>query len=247
MGINSHFVAELSLAGAVLEVLGGLYLAYDLLGGQHGPLRTLTRSVTYSVIFATGYGVFLGWWFALVGALLFGPILGVEFSRRSKNKGKPIKGRLIFAALRSTGLGLAGWLVVNLRFAVVFTPLHFLMLGSTYKLGFSPSDSYRSGDRPGLHHKVVLASILRGVGVTVAAVLAGFAARKLHGIRFGLLMGVVVGTVSAIVGFFSPMVESWADALPGRTLGSIGTIMLIFGFCLQAVQYLLPLLNIQAH
>jgi hypothetical protein len=41
----------------LLDVLGGLYLAYDLLCGQHGPLRLLTRAVTYSVIFGIGYGL----------------------------------------------------------------------------------------------------------------------------------------------------------------------------------------------
>jgi hypothetical protein len=30
----------LSLAGVILDALGGLYLAYDLLGGKRGPLRT---------------------------------------------------------------------------------------------------------------------------------------------------------------------------------------------------------------
>ena len=43
-----------------LDVLGSLYLAYDLLGGQHGPLRLLTRAVTYSIVFGIGYGIGLG-------------------------------------------------------------------------------------------------------------------------------------------------------------------------------------------
>ena len=49
-------VASISIAGSCLDVLGSLYLAYDLLGGQHGPLRLLTRAVTYSILFGLGYG-----------------------------------------------------------------------------------------------------------------------------------------------------------------------------------------------
>jgi hypothetical protein len=37
--MDHHSVAAVSLTGISLDVLGGLYLAYDLLGGQHGPLR----------------------------------------------------------------------------------------------------------------------------------------------------------------------------------------------------------------
>src|SRR5438876_667201 len=43
-----------SITGSLLDVVGSLYLAYDLLGGQHGPLRLLTRAVTYSLVFGIG-------------------------------------------------------------------------------------------------------------------------------------------------------------------------------------------------
>src|SRR5208282_4938825 len=53
--MDHHTVAAVSIAGTCLDVLGTLYLAYDLLGGQHGPLRLLTRMVTYSIVFGVGY------------------------------------------------------------------------------------------------------------------------------------------------------------------------------------------------
>lgn len=62
--MDHHAVAAVSLTGISLDVLGGLYLAYDLLGGQHGPLRLLTRMVTYSIVFGLGYGLDLGLFFA---------------------------------------------------------------------------------------------------------------------------------------------------------------------------------------
>jgi hypothetical protein len=54
--MDHHTVAAVSITGTCLDVLGSLYLAYDLLGGQHDPLRLLTRAVTYSVVFGIGYG-----------------------------------------------------------------------------------------------------------------------------------------------------------------------------------------------
>jgi hypothetical protein len=58
--MDHHTVAAFSITGTCLDVLGSLYLAYDLLGGQHGPLRLLTRAVTYSVVFGIGYSLGLG-------------------------------------------------------------------------------------------------------------------------------------------------------------------------------------------
>ncbi len=49
-------IPVLSLTGVILDALGGLYLAYDLLGGKHGPLRTITKSVSYGVMFGSGCG-----------------------------------------------------------------------------------------------------------------------------------------------------------------------------------------------
>ena len=55
MTIDRHTLALVSIVGSSLDVLGALYLAYDLLGGEHGPLRTLTRGVTYGALFGGGY------------------------------------------------------------------------------------------------------------------------------------------------------------------------------------------------
>jgi hypothetical protein len=42
MILDRHTLALVSIVGSSLDVLGTLYLAYDLFGGEHGPLRTLT-------------------------------------------------------------------------------------------------------------------------------------------------------------------------------------------------------------
>ena len=58
--------------GTCLDVLGSLYVAYDLLGGQHGPLRLFTRAVTHSIVFGIGYGLGLGLFFGLAAGIATG-------------------------------------------------------------------------------------------------------------------------------------------------------------------------------
>jgi len=49
-----------------LDVLGGCYLAYDLLGGKLGPLRTIARAAGYLALFLIGYVAVLGFRYAIV-------------------------------------------------------------------------------------------------------------------------------------------------------------------------------------
>src|SRR5580700_9549678 len=86
MTIDKHTLALISIIGSSLDVLGALYLAYDLLWGEHGPLRTLTRVVTYGVLFGTGYGIALGPVFGLASGLAHGITLGWEYSRASRHE-----------------------------------------------------------------------------------------------------------------------------------------------------------------
>jgi hypothetical protein len=82
--MDHHTVAVVSLTGTCLDVLGSLYLAYDLLGGQHGPLRLLTRAVTYSVVFGIGYGLGIGLFFGIVSGIATGITLALEFNRAAR-------------------------------------------------------------------------------------------------------------------------------------------------------------------
>src|SRR6266700_2162906 len=89
MTIDKHTLALVSIVGSSIDVLGALYLAYDLLGGEHGPLRTLTRGVTYGVLFGAGYGFALGPVFGLASGVAHGITLAWEFSRHSRRGPKP--------------------------------------------------------------------------------------------------------------------------------------------------------------
>jgi hypothetical protein len=83
-----QIVPLLSLTGFVLNALGGLYLAYDLLGAKQGPLQLLSRLFTYSAIFGLGYAAMLGLWFGLAGAFVMGPLIEYQLWRRARG-GRP--------------------------------------------------------------------------------------------------------------------------------------------------------------
>src|SRR5215469_8067022 len=107
MMMDKHTLALISIAGSSLDVLGALYLAYDLLGGEHGPLRTLTRGVTYGVLFGSGYGLALGPVFGLASWVAHGLTLGWEFSRASRGAPKPgFWYDTAMCAIRGAGFGL---------------------------------------------------------------------------------------------------------------------------------------------
>jgi hypothetical protein len=82
--MDHHTLAAISISGTCLDVLGSLYLAYDLLGGQHGPLRLLTRAVTYSVVFGVGYGLGIGLAFGLVAGIATGVTVAIELNRAAR-------------------------------------------------------------------------------------------------------------------------------------------------------------------
>jgi len=103
--MDHHTVAAISVTGACLDVLGSLYLAYDLLGGQHGPLRLLTRAVTYALVFGIGYGLGLGLFFGLAAGTVTGLTLSIALTRAARGLGHyslPWEG--LFSAIRGFGL-----------------------------------------------------------------------------------------------------------------------------------------------
>jgi hypothetical protein len=56
LSIDHHALAGILLFGQTIDLLGGVYLAYDLFGGPHGPLRRLTQTITY-VVFSLVVGI----------------------------------------------------------------------------------------------------------------------------------------------------------------------------------------------
>ena len=138
--MDHHTLAAVSIAGTCFDVLGSLYLAYDLLGGQHGPLRLLTRAVTYSVVFGIGYGLGLGLLFGVVSGITTGITLSIEFNRAARgldHYSLPWEG--VFSAIRGSGFAAALYRIVGIRFAVTFALLITIGQMFAYSRGICPA------------------------------------------------------------------------------------------------------------
>src|SRR5215472_13115712 len=162
MTIDKHTLALISIVGSSLDALGALYLAYDLLGGEHGPLRTLTRGVTYGLLFGGGYGLALGPVFGLVTGVAHAITLAWEFSRASK--GGPAPGLWYdsaMSAIRGAGFGLGGAYLYGATFGVVFGLLSVLGQILAYRVGISPAAYYQPGPRAHLSRTQWLAGMNR--------------------------------------------------------------------------------------
>lgn len=78
MTLDSYTSAMISMTGMTFDSIGGLYLAYDLLGGERWPLSKITRIVTYSVIAVFFYSFAFNLKFALICGIGLGSLLGLH-------------------------------------------------------------------------------------------------------------------------------------------------------------------------
>ena len=240
-GLTPQLIAEASLLGMGFDLLGGCYLAYDLLGGRRGPLRTMARIAGYVTLFFTGYIILLGLRYALVAATGMGLLLGIEYRLAGVSADRNRKARppaLLFGFLRGIVLGLAGITIAGLAFGALFGVLAGIGLSFVYLLGFSPSRDYQAQSRPRTSWRKILASLARAIAVGTAGVIAGVVvSAQPHQVMFGLRLGLAAGTVSALVGLFSPAIEWWIENLPERRLGILGLGLIFTGVLLQSLQY----------
>jgi hypothetical protein len=244
--MDHHTVAAISVCGICLDVLGGLYLAYDLLGGPHGPLRLLTRVVTYSLVFGIGYGIGLGLIFGIASGTAFGITVAIELNRTARTQGHfPLTWEAAFASIRSFGFGIGLYRMGGLQFALVFGVLIVLGQVFAYSRGIRPSLNYAPSRRPRLTRKQLLAALVRTAGYIATAILCSSVVKHLdHPWSFALRLGLATGLVTAFGGAFTPFIEYYADTLPERRLGVIGIGIVVCGFVLQSMQYLVVLLDV---
>src|ERR1700731_183327 len=147
--MDHHTVAAISITGTCLDVIGSLYLAYDLLGGQHGPLRLLTRIVTYSIIFGVGYGLGLGLFFGLTSGVASGVTVAIELNRAARGRDHyALPWEASFSAIRGFAFAAGLYRSLGLEFAAVFAVL--LTVGQTvaYSRGMRPSLNYSTEGKP---------------------------------------------------------------------------------------------------
>ena len=246
MTIDKHTLALISIIGNSLDVLGALYLAYDLLGGEHGPLRTLTRAVTYGVLFGTGYGLALGPVFGVASGVAHGITLGWEYSRASRQEPRPgFWVDTAMSAIRGCGFGLGAWYLFGAPFGITFGALSTAGQAIAYRMGIRPTMDYKPASRPRLTRSLLLAAVNRTVGYMATGYVSSLVAQQREqAITVGLKAGLAIGVVTAIAGPFTPFVEWTADRVPERRMGVFGIGLLLIGFTLQSVQYWVALLDV---
>jgi hypothetical protein len=244
--IDHHTVAAISIAGSALDFFGGMYLAYDLLGGQHGPLRTLTRGLTYSLLCTLGFAIFLGWRFALPVGITTGFTVAIELARAARNQPNPgLFADATFSAIRGIGFAAGLYPTFGLRFAICFAVLSTAGQTFAYSRGIRPTLDYESSRRLRLTRRHFLAALNRTLWNSVAALICSWIAHShLHSWTVAVRYGAVIGLVTAFIGIFGPPIEYFADSLPERRLGVFGVALILCGFMLQSVQYWVNLLDI---
>jgi len=244
--LDRHTLALISIVGSSLDVLGALYLAYDLLGGEHGPLRTLTRGVTYGVLFGAGYAVAGGGLvFGVLTGLAHGITLGWEYSRASRGLAKAgFWLDLEMSAIRGIGFGLGTAWLFGPRFGIAFGVLSTVGQVIAYSFGVRPDAHYKPAARPRVSRFFMLAAANRTVGYAVAGYLSSLIAQHQHAVMIGLRAGLGIGLVTAVVGTCTPFIEWSADRVPEKSMGVFGVALLLAGFALQSAQYWLTLLDV---
>ncbi len=246
MTIDKHTLALISIVGSSLDVLGALYLAYDLLGGEHGPLRTLTRGVTYGALFGTGYGLALGPVFGIASGLAHGITLAWEFSRAARHRPKPgFWYDVAMSSIRGAGFALGAGYLFGGAFGATFGALSTVGQVIAYRVGIRPTIDYQPAARARLTKPQILAGVNRAVGYTAAgyfSALTGHLRANAWGV--GLKTGLVIGVVTVIANACTSFVEWGADHVPQKRMGVFGVGLILIGFTLQSIQYWVALLDV---
>jgi CDP-diglyceride synthetase len=244
--MSHHTIAALSLAGVFLDVLGGLYLAYDLLGGQNGPLRLLTRIVTYSIVFGAGYGIGLGFLFGVFSGIAAGITIAIELQRAGhRHDHIPLPWEILFSALRGAAFGAGLYPITGLNYAALFSALIAAGQAFAYTQGMRPGLDYAASRQHRLTQRQISGVVIRTIGAIVAALFCSAVFRHVddHAWWFALRLGLVIGLVTAVGTAVNPYIEYFADHLPERRLGAFGICLVLCGFALQTVQYWVALLD----
>jgi hypothetical protein len=245
--MDHHTVAAVSIAGTCLDVLGSLYLAYDLLGGQHGPLRLLTRAVTYSIVFGIGFGVGLGLFFGLAAGLATGITLSIEFNRAARGLAHySLPWETVFSAIRGLGFGAGLYRILGFGFAIAFASIITAGQVFAYSRGMRPALDYGASRRPRITRRQFWWTMVRTVGyMATALICSAFVHHVDHAWLFAIRVGLVTGIVTGVGVTVAPYIEYYADSLPERRLGVFGIGLILCGFALQSLQYWLALFDVR--
>jgi hypothetical protein len=237
--IDNRTLAIVSIVGSSFDVVGSLYLAYDLLGGEHGPLRTLTKAVTYGLLFEVGYGAVFGAIFGLAIGITHGITLSWELARAARHDLRPgFWYETTMSAIRGCGFVVGASHLYGLKFGIAFGIFSAAGQVIAYAFGVRPSLDYAPATRPGMSRHQILAALNRAVGYGIAGYVSALIGPQHHPAwMFGLAAGLIVGVITAFMNFCMPIIEWTADHMPERRMGVVGIGLILIGFALQSIQY----------
>lgn len=244
IAIDNHTSATISLVGMLFDAVGGLYLAYDLLGGEKGPLSTFTRAVTYSLIMSFSYGLTMGMRFGILAGVGLGTALGLHLERIGRGKKDTPLFMLMIALIRAVGLGAAVWTTGHPVAALVVSAVAFFGSILLPIFNISPALLVETGKRPSFNKKKLGLSLFFGCMVLLVDFLLvqlGLAGAQNYSVAFRISFTVVM--VTLFVGTISPVIEWYADHVEPRFLGYVGAIMFIIGFFIQSLPSLLVVIE----
>jgi hypothetical protein len=169
--VDHHTIAAVSVTGTCLDVLGSLYLAYDL-RGQHGPLRLLTRAVTYAIVFGVGYAIGLGLLFGLAAGIASGVTLSIEFNRAARGLDHySWFWESVFSAIRGLAFGAGLYPTLGFQFAIAFAILISAGQIVAYARGMRPGMDYVAKRRPRLTRRQFWRTVVPTIGDTASALI----------------------------------------------------------------------------
>jgi len=232
-------VAICSLSGLAFDMLGGLFLAYDLLGERQRLLRFILRFALYGILFGSLYGICFGPKMAMWSGIGLGSALAFELERSSvvlPSRAALIQ-NVLLASYRSLFIGIGFAQSVDQRFGLAFFIFCSLTLSFAYLLGFSPTQERDNVRITRLNRKMVVGSLVRGLALFGAGIASTRFSAGLGGtFDMGIRAGLVAAGVGLLVGYASPTIEITTDRMERRNLGLLGILILV-GVVFSSVQY----------
>jgi hypothetical protein len=243
MMLDSYTSAMISMTGMTFDSVGGLYLAYDLLGGERGPLSKITRIVTYSVLAVFFYSFAFNLKFALICGIGLGSIFGLQLDWIGA--GKTVSQRMMvalsFARMVIVTVGLS--LLVPLVVACIVGAGVFVGSAFSQRLKVSPEYWYEASRKPSFNIRRLGIGLIMGCGMAALVYLGETMCGDKNGSAMAWHLGLTVGVGTAMIASVSPFVEWYADNVPPKAMGYIGAVMFMIGFFIQSIPSLFVLLG----
>lgn len=233
------------MLGISMDAYGGLLLAYDLLGGQHGPLRLLLRASTYSLIFIAMFITTFGLKFALIAGSGLALVLACELQEAARaGAGRKVGQALPYSLARCLVLGLTIAVCFNIALGIWFAVVGTVLASLLVLTGRARGIEYKQAASANLLLPALGIALARGVLVGIIGLVSGL---MVGGdstlVWFAVEIGLTVGMIIACLGVIAPFVESFVDRVPEKVLGQIGVALFVLGFCVQAAPYAAVLIH----